>query len=397
MAPGRRPFKILYLQSTSEVGGTDVTLLRTLRALDKKHFEPHIVLSKSGPFVESYEKAGCKVHFIPEMRKLKSRKGLSYLIQFVLGYFPAVFKISKLIQREKIRLLHTNTIHNWYGFLAAKFARVPHVWHIREIVVQNRFIGSLERMLVENFSDRFIVMDNAIAQPFAGKNRGFSKNAVKLYDGIDLHKFHPDTSGERIRKELGIPLDAPLLGTVCRLDPWKGLELFIETARLVHSEIPEAYFLICGGEIEGHEGYEERLYQKAFIRGLGSRMIFTGWRYFGDAIPEIYAALTISVQCPLHPEPYGLANIEAMASSVPVVTFNEGGPAEICENEKTALLVSEHSPQALSQAILALLRNPGHAKALGEAGRKRAEQLFDDQRCTRELEKIYFGILNKAL
>ncbi len=385
--------RILYLQSTSEISGTDITLLRMLEVLDRNRFEAHVALPREGPFADDYRKAGAKVYLLPAMRQLRARKGIGYLSGYVAGYPTAVWQISRLARREKIDLIHTNTIHNLHGFLAARLAGVPHIWHIREIVVQNRLLGAMETFLVKRFSTRFIVMNQVIAAGFTRRGGGLPANIAKLYDGVDLEEFHPEISGQRIRRELGINDSAPLIGTVCRLDPWKGLELFLEAASQIHRTLPETRFLICGGEIDGHAGYEALLREKTRSLGIDNAVLFTGWRYRHRDIPEVYGALEVSVQCPTYPEPYGLANVEAMASGVPVVAAAHGGPTELCVNGETALLVSPQDPRAAAEATLALLKDSARAKEMGEAGRRRVERLFDRRRCVRELEGIYQEIL----
>src|SRR5205814_1629018 len=119
------------------------------------------------------------------------------------------------------------------------------------------------------------------------------------------------------------------------------------------------------------------------------------WHYHGSDIPEVYRALDVSVQCPVYPEPYGLANVEAMASGVPIVAFNEGGPVELCIQNETAFLVPARNPEAVAQAVLKLLKNPTQAQAMRIAGRRRAERLFDSRQLTGELERLYLEILEK--
>lgn len=393
---GRRMrHRILYLQSTSEVSGTDLALLRVLEVLNRERFEPHVALHTEGPFGQAYRAAGAQVHILPRMRKLTSRKGWGYLVRYLFGYPAAVLQIARLAKREGIDLLHTNTIHNLYGFAAARLAGIPHVWHVREIVVQTPLLRQLELFLVEHFSTRFLVMNNVIAQAFLRREGGFPPNAVKLYDGVDLKEFHPDVSGKRIRRELDLPEAAPLIGTVCRLDPWKGVDLFLEAAALIRRRLPEARFLVCGGEIEGHAGYEATLRRKAERLGLQGAVHFTGWRYRHRDIPEVYRALDVLLQCPIYPEPYGLVHVEAMACAVPVVAVDQGGPTELCVQGETALLVPPKDPKAAAEAVLSLLGNPQRASAIRLAGRRRAEQLFDRRRCVRELEAVYQEVLNR--
>jgi len=387
-APGANR-RILYLQSTSEISGTDIALLRTIEALDPSRFEPHVVLHRLEPFSEEYRRAGAHVHEIPSMRQLSAHRGLGYLLRYLVGYPAAVVRIARLIRRERIDLVHTNTLHNLYGFLAARLTARPHVWHVREIVVQSPLLRWLERGLVTRFSSRILVMDNAIARMFLKPGGGMPAHIVKLYDGVDLEQLQPAVSGLRIRRELGLDETTPLVGMVARLDPAKGSDLFLEAAARVHAQEPRCRFLLCGGEIQGHEGYEATLRERAESLGIGRVTLFTGWRYRLRDIPEVYGALDILLQCPAYPEPYGLTCVEAMASGVPVVTFREGGPAELCADGETALLVPAGDTTAAAGAVISLLRNPEKRRALGEAGRRRAERLFDRRRCVRELEALY--------
>lgn len=391
------PKKILYLQSVSEIGGSDMTLLRTVEVLDKTRFEPHVVLPGAGPLIGAFRDAGCKIHILPSMRKLTSRNGGRYFARYMLGYLPAIFQIVRLIRFEGISLVHTNSLHNLYGFLAAKLAGVPHIWHVREIVAYPRFMKRLETALARHFSVRCIVMSDAIANMFQSTGKSPAPPLVKLYDGIDLDLFHPNQrSGLRIRKELGIGEGVPFIGNVNRLDPKKGLVLFLEAAAEIHKDMPEARFLICGGEIPGHEGYELILKERAKALGIADWVFFSGWRYCFRDIPEIYGALDVSVQCPVYPEAYGLANIEAMATGVPVVAVAEGGPAEICVHGESALLIPSHDPRAIARTVIALLKDPVRAGTIGAAGRRRAEDLFDRRKCTKALEKLYGEVLKEG-
>jgi glycosyltransferase involved in cell wall biosynthesis len=388
---------VLYLQSTSEIGGSDVTLLRTVEILDRTEVEPHVAMPHDGPLVEAFRKAGCRVHLVPTMQKLTSRRGLTGLGRYAAGYLPGALAISGLIRSEGIRLVHTNSIHNLYGFLAALWTRRPHVWHVREIVVQSRAVRTLEVSLVRRFSTRFVVMSDAIGEMFRGRDGRLPRRMVKLYDGVDLDSFHPrQRADHRIRRELGLGETVPLVGIVTRLDPGKGVDVFLEAAHLIHRAVPDVKFLVCGGEIEGHAGYEASLRRRAESLGLARTVLFSGWRYNHRDIPQVYGALDVSVQCPVRPEAYGLANVEAMASGVPGVAAAAGGPLELCVQGETTLLVPPRDPHAAAEAVIALLRDPGRRAAMSAAGRRRAELLFDRRRCVRALERLYAEIIGRS-
>src|SRR5262249_42416986 len=142
--------RILYLQSTSEIGGSDISLLRLIAKLDRNRFLPFVILPGEGPLVSQLRALNCNVILMNEMMKLTTRKGRKFYLAYLLKYPKTIWKIAAVIRNENIDLVHTNTIHNLYGFMAAKLTGRPHVWHIREIVFQSKFLRWVERSLTKN-------------------------------------------------------------------------------------------------------------------------------------------------------------------------------------------------------------------------------------------------------
>ena len=104
------------------------------------------------------------------------------------------------------------------------------------------------------------------------------------------------------------------------------------------------------------------------------------------------ASLDILVQPSLR-ETFGRVLIEAMASRKPVIATRVGGMPEIVVDGESGLLVPPEDPPALAAAILSLLQDPAHVRAMGEAGRCRVEEHFSLPRRTRRLEAIYDAVL----
>jgi len=391
---GNALIRVLYLQSTSEIGGSDISLLRIVENLDCSRFCPFVVLPSRGTLTEALERHGAKVVIMPGMLKLTTRKGPLYHLRYLVNYPLAVWRILRLIRSERIDLIHTNSLHNLYGSLAARLARLPHVWHIREIVSQSAAVRSLEVCLARRFADRVITVSAATAEMFLDSAGRYPPHLQIMWDGIDLARFNPSNSGRRIREELWLAPDAPVVGLVCRLDHGKGVDVFLRAAALCKEEFPGARFVICGGEVEGHEIVAREGARLAGELALDDVVRFTGWRYGPEDMPEVYAALDVLISASTLPESFGLTLIEAMATGKPVVAVNTGGSREVCVAGETALLVRPHDPRLLAEAILTLLRDPSKAEAMGRAGRERAERNFDAQRQARELRLLYDEVLS---
>jgi glycosyltransferase involved in cell wall biosynthesis len=387
------PHKILYLQSTSEVGGSDVSLFRIVEKLDKTRFEPVVILPADGPLVEKLMAAGSKIRILPAMLKLTTRQGKGYLFRYLLNYPRVVLKLARIIKKEKIDIVHTNVLHNLYGFFVCLLVRRPHVWHVREIVWQSKFARTLEVFLARKFSRKVIVTSNAVAEMFIDKNGKLPANLIKIPDSVDTKEFNPHQTGANIFMDLQITEDTPLVGFVSRLDYMKGVDTFLKAAALCKQQIPQAHYLVAGGAIEGQEDFASEIKKFAEKLGLNGSVHFSDWRYQPKDMPQVYAAITIFVLASKWPEAFGLVLLEAMATGKPVVATNHGGPKEICVQNETALMVPPDNAEALAQAILELLKNRKKAQAMGIAGRQRVEQLFDRDKCIKQLEALYEELL----
>jgi glycosyltransferase involved in cell wall biosynthesis len=384
--------KILYLQSTSEVGGSDVSLLRLVENLDKNVFEPCVLLPHDGPLVEKLREHTNEIYFLKEMLKLTTRKGKTFYLRYMWNYPFTVRKIARLIREQNIDLVHTNTVHNLYGFLAAKLSGRSHVWHVREIVFQSKFLWNLEKFLLKRFADRIIVTSDAIAEMF-GKDRN-TLPLQKIPNGVDLDLYHPENDGRYILDPFEIPSNIPVVGIVARLDPWKGVDVFLKAISICKKECPLVQYVIIGGEIEGNTEYAKNLYELAVNLKLDGIVHFAGWRYGPEDMPHVYAAMDVLVLASTSPEPFGLVILEAMAAAKPVIATNHGGPKEICADGETAVLIPPGDPEKLADAILLLIQNPTIARKMGEAGRKRVERYYDQVRCVGSIESLYKELLS---
>lgn len=385
------PARILYLHTTSEVGGSDVSLARLVERLDRQRFSPIVAVPSDGPLIPRLKAAGAAVVVMPALWKLTSRRGRWFLAGFALHYPLAVRSLVRLIRRERIDLVHTNTIHNLYGGAAAARAHVPHVWHIREIVWQSAALRRLELALVRRWATRIVTTSEAVAAMFGPPGKR-PPQLVKIPNGVETTRYAPG-SGTRIRAELGVTPDQTLVGTVCRLDNWKGVDVFLDAAAAIARDRPSARFAVVGGPVIGQEDYAAALKQRASALGLDEVVRFSDWRFLPDEMPDVHRALDLLVLASTEPEPFGLVLLEAMATGKPVIATARGGPTEIVQDGVTGLLIPPRDAAALAAAIRTLLDDPATARAMGEAGRRRVVEHYGADRYAQRIQAMYGEIL----
>jgi glycosyltransferase involved in cell wall biosynthesis len=192
---------------------------------------------------------------------------------------------------------------------------------------------------------------------------------------------------------LGVHERQMLVGIVCRLDEWKGVDVFIDAAARIAAVRPDVQFVVVGGAIIGQEAYARSLEAHAEGVGLAGRMHFTGWTYGPADMPEVHRALDIAVLASSEPEPFGLVVVEAMATGVPVVATAQGGPAEIVIEGVTGLLVPPRDPDAMAAAVLSLVDDPAAAARMGAAGRARACERYSAVQYLAGVRAVYDSVL----
>lgn len=202
-----------------------------------------------------------------------------------------------------------------------------------------------------------------------------------VVNGIDIKPFEPAPPEEvaHLRAELGIPADAPVVGTVVRLVAEKGLPYLFDAMPRVLAEVPNAYLLVVG---DGDE--REHLEQQSFSLGYRDQVVFAGFQ----SDPRPFTSLMNAFVLPV---PFGSGSIgllEAMAlRRAVIITF--GGNGEAVEDGISGLCPPPRDPVALAEAIKRVLADPAFERSLGEAARQRIETDFSAHRVAEELLEIY--------
>jgi glycosyltransferase involved in cell wall biosynthesis len=260
-----------------------------------------------------------------------------------------------------------------------------HDFWLSESRPQREWVDRAAKLLLCTSASTVIAISDAVADQIPC----VPKVSV-IHNGIDVEKFVPDTDAAPFRQRQGLGSDGLLVGTVGRLRPWKGQDRFLRSMARVAHVLPSARFLVVGGAIfDVQDGYPERLSRLAAELGIADRVTFTG--QLAD-VRTAFAAMDLFVH-PGDPEPFGLVNLEAMATGKPVVAFAHGALPEIVLDGATGLLVPPGDEEALAGAVIELLGDPHRRSAMGKAGRARVEAHFSAQRMADQVGSALGAVL----
>jgi glycosyltransferase involved in cell wall biosynthesis len=338
-----RTIRILSVQPVAERGGSDQALLRLVRSLPRGEFDFHIAVPGPSPLAAEFEAAGATLHVVP-MERLSTSHGAAEWGSYLTGWPVAAARLTALARRLHVDVVHSNSLHSWYGWAVARVLGRPHVVHAREIVVQSDAALRVERALCRHFATRVIAVSYAVAAQFD------PANVVVLDEYLDPLEFSPARAGA-FRRRVGIPDDEPVIGAVARLDPLKGLDVLIGAHAIARAARPDLRLVLVGSPVLGQEAYAGEL--RARVAASPGVQLFES----RDDIPDVMADLDVLAFPSVEPESYGLVLVEALASGTPAVASDHGGPPEIVARATpgTARVVRPGDADALAAALLALL------------------------------------------
>lgn len=369
------PVPVLFTDHAPALGGAEQFLLQLCRRLDPLCWQPHLACAE-GKLAEASRWQGIAAHPMPWPRIRNAPVNL-----ILTG-----IRLARLVRQINAPVIYAFTVRTVYpAALAARLTGVPLIWHMQDFWLSEDRPAheSLDRALKQiagAAAFRIVAVSRAVA--------GCLPRPAKIRivpDGIDPSPFQELPDPGPFRERYQIPPGTPVAGMIGRLRPWKGPARFLRIVRRVQAHIPDARFLLVGGDpFTVNDGFASELKQLARTGKPEDAPVFTG--HLDDIRPALQV-MDVFVH-PGDPEPFGLVNLEAMAAGKPVVAFAHGALPEIVQPGETGLLVKPCDEDAMASAITGLLRDPARGRRLGQAGRKRVTEEFHIARTADAISQI---------
>lgn len=378
--------RVVYLDHVARLSGAEIALLRLLPAL-QRYVDSTVILGEDGPLVERLQQAGIETEVLPLPDRLRDvRKDTvkpSGLDRQALSHLPRYVKqLANRIRELEADIVHTNSLKAaLYGGVAARVARVPVVWHVRDRIAAD-YLPVPAVALVRGVS---LLLPTAIIANSRSTLDTLPRRAQNhvLYNPIVVPDSIEDPP-ERKRKRGG-PIT---VGVVGRLAKWKGQDVFLRAFAQAFGGSGARGRLI-GSAMFGEDEYARSLEELVRELGIGRQIEFRGFR---DDVWQELAELDVLVHCSVTPEPFGQVVLEGMAASLPVIAANEGGPAEMITDGVDGLLTEPGSVEELAEALRMMHEQPWKRDALAAAGKRRSQE-FTPERSAGQLMEVYRGLL----
>ncbi len=379
-----RKMKICHVITRMIVGGAqENTLFTIIGHLEKGHEVVLVTGPSPGPEGELLAKQDVPEFEIVEIPSLV--RELSPVADF-----KTYRDLRDFFRERKFDVVHTHSSKAGVIARAAAWkAKVPFIvhtvhgqaFHRNEKAWKNKLFIAMERWAAKRCHKIYAVAQAMIDQCVEAKVAPPEKYMV-VYSGMELEPFLNSKPEPELRKQLGIPEKARVIGTVARLFPLKGYEYFIPAAAELAKKYPDIHFLIVGNGI-----MKEDMDRQIAELGLTDKFSFAGlvsphevYRYIAQM--DVLAHLSLREGLPR-------AVVQTLASGKPAVGYNLDGTPEVVINGKTGFVTEPEEVDAIVDAVSKIFDTPGLAKEMGENGRELVKNRFGWRTMSDILEKEY--------
>lgn len=295
--------------------------------------------------------------------------------------------VAAAIKGRRFDVIQVDNRPRFLPIIKSLFPRTPVSLFLHSLTfVSPSHISRNEAANCMKYADFIIANSKSLRMELVNKFPQVQHKIKFAYLGVDSNRFRQPSPNERKSSRTKLGLNGKFVVAFAgRIIPRKGLPVLVRAIHKVKKKVPHVHLLVAGSPYrKGHVKQVQYLANQ-----LKVPMKMAGY-YSHRQIHRFYWAADCLV-CPSQKhEAFGLVNVEAMSTGVPVIASHNGGIAEIIQHEKTGILVKRYSdPSAFASAIIGLAGNPELSSRIRKNGLSRARNVFSWHGTAVRLSKIY--------
>jgi L-malate glycosyltransferase len=371
--PTTEPLRVLQLIKSLGRGGAEMLLPETLRHADRDRFLYRYAyfLPWKDAMVRELERQGVDVTCLSRSNQI------SILL--------SARELAQKLKAWKVDIVHCHLpVAGVVGRIAGKLASVPVVYTEHNVLERYHPLTRRANLFTWGWQQEVVAVSRDVAESLERSAPAPVPINVVL-NGVDVHRFEKSrVDGQALRRGLGIPDDAPVVGTVAVFRTQKRLHKWLEVARTLTDRHPGIRFLLVGdGPLR------EELEARARSMGLQD---VAHWAGLQEDVRPYLAVMDVYMMSSVF-EGLPVAMLEAMSMSCGLVCTAVGGIPEVIRNGENGLLVDAEHPERLADRASELLSSREMLGELGAEARRTVERDFSIARMTQELENLYVRVV----
>jgi glycosyltransferase involved in cell wall biosynthesis len=359
----------MHLTYDMRIGGTEMVIKNIIQGADADQFDMSIFCIEQpiGPWGIDLQNAGLKVTAV------ERKPGFDTSL---------IFAIRTHLKHNKIDVIHCHQYSPWvYGVLAALGTKTKVIF-----TEHGRFYpdsSSWKRKLINPWlcrvTDHITAISKATKQALV-EFENIPENRINIvYNGILPPEVDPLKTSE-LRKELKIPQDTIVLGTIARFDPIKNHRMMLEAFALVLKDYPNTVLIIVG---DGEE--HDNILKLIKLLDIKGKVILPGY----DPQPQHYLALMDVFLLSSLSEGTSMTLLEAMALGKPCVVTDAGGNKEIICHHHNGLVTPNDDADMFCNGIKWLLADRNTMALYAKNANSRFIEFFTVDSMTRHFQTLF--------
>lgn len=364
-----RQIRVLFLNQTTEIGGAEKVLFLLAKELMSRGHCPVIGAPGYGPLSDLAVSHGITFEEI-DIPRIKRQANPFILSTNLWECMKARMEILQIVAKHEVDLIHVNHLRALIPLLLDAMGR-PVIWHVHDV-----FRDKLSNRLLLRVAGRKVKRAVCVSKFVASNlmSLGFpSEKCSVLHNAIEPAQGRDDRAS--VRRRLGIPENARLVGSIGQIVPWKGQDILIKAASRIVTVYPDTCFVIVGKAFPGErETFEKKLKRMVEEKGLSGKFYFVG---FQKDVLSIMSALDVLVHTSIKPDPFPTVLLEGLVAGAAIVASNIGGVPEIIKDRKNGILVEPGNPDALAKGVIELLGDSMLLRSIREEARRSAAKFQD--------------------
>lgn len=339
---------ILHVISSLKIGGAEMLLPQLIADLGSQEWEHEVLYFHDGPVLKLLKEKNIKTTQI---------NGLVCLYDPVF-----VYRLYKYLKNNRLDIIHSALwAANFFCRIIAWLLKIPHVAVLHLEIEHEGAVRNILDCYTYSFTQKVVTVSPNVTKSLVRQQWIPAQKIIEIQNGI--HAEHVQEMVKKCavtRKELGIPEDSFVIGSVGRLIARKNFDVLIKSvAQLVEKNVPIRLVIVGSG------AEEDNLRKLISFLGCADKiMLITGKQAYG------YYCLFDCFALVSQAEGLSIALLEAMVCALPVIITESAQEHALIINKKNGVVIKPNAVQDLKEALQFLLHSKALAGELGCSGKE---------------------------
>lgn len=368
--------RILYVSNTWGLYGANQSLLDMALAMQNRGHKVFILAQNRKDLTRKAGSLG--ITCIVEPYKFCARQSpedKSKIWEFAFNLFLAL-KLKKTVKKYRIDMIHSNASNVDFGAWIALFCKIPHVWHIREMLYDDyHLLYDYPRIIkfLQKRTDKIICISDYVSQ----HRRIEGRNVTVIHDGLQIEKYRNNDKVPAFEAEQ--PIRLLFSGVIMES---KGIMDAVKVVAALKYQYHREVRLRIAGDVTN--------YLPEVRKGISELKIEESVKFVGyqKDLRELRKWADIALMCS-RSEALGRVTIESMLAGLVVIGADAGATPEILEDGVTGYLYQSGNIEQLAEKIMYVYTHPDEGKAVAKAGQAYAGERYNSTVYAEKVLEVY--------